>query len=349
MKSLTELHQPASAIPLLSKILTSKNVPGILLLVAIGILSNSLGKDYPLIGGAVIAIVIGFLIKQFLGVPVIFAEGISYTLKKLLKLAIILLGFSFSFSQIFQVGANSLIIVFVAVVAGIFLTFFIGRLFGLQGNIPLLISLGTGICGATAIATTGPIIKAKDEDIVYAVNTIFAFNVLAVLIYPLIGHILSLPDDQFGVWAGTAIHDTSSVVAAGYSYSNSAGDASVVVKLIRTLMLIPVAVILSVFISVKSTKLGSDTNKVKVSKVFPYFILIFAGAAALNSLVPLPQTFVDTSSAVAKFVILMVMASVGLGTDFKKIKSVGFRPLIVGLLSSLIMGTISLILVKLLF
>ncbi|MCM3666290.1 putative sulfate exporter family transporter [Mesobacillus subterraneus] len=348
MKSLTELQQPASTIPLLSKILNSKNVPGVLLLVAIGILSNSLGKDYPLIGGAVIAIVIGILIRQFLGVPVIFADGISYTLKKLLKLAIILLGFSFSFAQIFQVGLNSLIIVFVAVVAGITLTFFVGRLFGLKGNIPLLISLGTGICGATAIATTGPIIKAKDEDIVYAVNTIFAFNVLAVLIYPLIGHLLSLPDNQFGVWAGTAIHDTSSVVAAGYSYSNSAGDASVVVKLIRTLMLIPVAVLLSIYISVKNTKLDND-NKVKISKIFPYFILIFAGAAALNTVVPLPQTFVDTSSDVAKFVILMVMASVGLGTDFKKIKSVGIRPLIVGLLSSFIMGTISLILVKLLF
>jgi uncharacterized integral membrane protein (TIGR00698 family) len=349
MKSITEFQHPTSNLPLVPKILKSKYVPGILFLMAIGILSNSLGKDYPLIGGAVIAIVIGILIRQFLGVPAIFADGINYTLKKLLKLAIILLGFSLSFSQIFNVGLKSLIIVLVAVVVGIFLTYFVGRLFGLQGNIPLLISLGTGICGATAIATTGPIIKAKDEDIVYAVNTIFAFNVLAVLIYPLIGHLLSLPDNQFGVWAGTAIHDTSSVVAAGYSYSNTAGDASVVVKLIRTLMLVPVAVILSIYISVKGTKMDHDTNKVKISKVFPYFILIFAGAAALNTVVPLPQTFVDTSSDLAKFIILMVMASVGLGTNFKKIKSVGIRPLLVGLLSSVIMGTTSLILVKVLF
>ncbi|RSD29029.1 YeiH family protein [Mesobacillus subterraneus] len=349
MRSLTEIQQPASITPRVSKILKSKYVPGILFLVAIGILSNSLGRDYPLIGGAVIAIVIGILIRQFLGVPAIFEYGINYTLKKLLKLAIILLGFSLSFAQIFKVGLNSLIIVLVAVVAGVFLTYFVGRLFGLQGNIPLLISLGTGICGATAIATTGPIIKAKDEDIVYAVNTIFAFNVLAVLFYPLIGHLLSLPDNQFGVWAGTAIHDTSSVVAAGYSYSNTAGDASVVVKLIRTLMLVPVAVILSIYISIKSAKMDRGANQVKISKVFPFFIIIFAGAAALNTIAPLPKTFVDTTADLAKFIILMVMASVGLGTNFIKIKSVGIRPLIVGLLSSVIMGSISLILVKVLF
>lgn len=334
---------------LISKLTKSKRLPGILLVAVIGILANALGKDYPVIGGAVIAIVIGILVKQFLGVPVVFSEGISYTLNKLLKLAIILLGFSFSFSQILHVGLNALIIVLVAVLAGIFLTYYIGKLFGLQGNIPLLISLGTGICGATAIATTGPIMKAKDEDIVYAVNTIFAFNVLAVLIYPLIGHLLSLPDHEFGVWAGTAIHDTSSVVAAGYSYSSTAGDASVVVKLIRTLMLVPVAIILSLYFSIKKAKMNPDQNKIKISRVFPFFILIFAGAATLNTVSPLPTSFVDTTTVIAKFIILMVMASVGLGTDFKKIKSVGIRPLFVGLISSVIMGSICLLLVKLLF
>lgn len=350
MKNLLEGAKPVDPrISLHAKLFLSKYLPGIALVMIIGVIANSLGKDFPLIGGAVIAIIMGILIRQFLGVPQMFSDGISYTLKKLLKLAIILLGFSFNFSQIYNVGLNAIVIVLVAVMTGIFLTYYIGKLFKLEGNIPLLISLGTGICGATAIATSGPIIKAKDEEIVYAVNTIFAFNVLAVLIYPLIGHVLSIPDHQFGVWAGTAIHDTSSVVAAGYNYSSSAGDTSVVVKLIRTLMLVPVTVILSVYISMKNSKMNPNQNKLKMSKVFPFFILIFAGAAALNTIFPLPSSFVDTSSTVAKFIILMVMASVGLGTDFNKIKSVGVRPIIVGLISSCIMGTISLILVKLLF
>ncbi|WNS76216.1 putative sulfate exporter family transporter [Bacillus sp. DTU_2020_1000418_1_SI_GHA_SEK_038] len=327
----------------------SQNLPGIGLTVVIGLIAHSLGKDFPLIGGAVIAIVIGVLMRQFLVVPEVFFPGIGYTLKKLLKLAIILLGFSFSFSEIFQLGINTLIIVLVAVILGIGLTYFIGRLFKLKGNIPLLISLGTGICGATAIATTGPILKAKDEDIVYAVNTIFAFNVLAVLVYPLIGHLLSMPDSMFGAWAGTAIHDTSSVVAAGYSYSTEAGDASVVIKLMRTLMLVPVAVLLSIYISFKNKTANSDQKKVKMSKVFPFFILFFAGAAAINTIFPLPSSFIEPTTFIAKFVILMVMASVGLGTDLKKIKSVGIRPLMVGLISSIIMGAISLLLIIVLF
>lgn len=350
MKTLHENSQPVgSSLPLQAILNRSKNLPGIVLVMIIGVIANSLGKDFPLIGGAVLAIIIGILIKQFLGIPQMFSEGISYTLKKLLKLAIILLGFSFSFTELYKVGLNAIIIVLVAVVTGIFLTYYIGKLFKLEGNIPLLISLGTGICGATAIATSGPIIKAKDEEIVYAVNTIFAFNVLAVLLYPFIGHVLSIPDHQFGVWAGTAIHDTSSVVAAGYNYSSSAGDTSVVVKLIRTLMLVPVAVILSIYISMKNRKMNSNQDKLKISKVFPFFILLFTGAAALNTIYPLPLNLVDTTSTVAKFIILMVMASVGLGTDFNKIKAVGVRPLIVGLISSCIMGTISLLLVKLLF
>jgi uncharacterized integral membrane protein (TIGR00698 family) len=333
-------------IPLLTK---SKNLPGIGLTIIIGLIAHSLGKDYPLIGGAVLAIVLGILIRHFFGVPEVFSPGIGYTLKKLLKLAIILLGFSFSFAEIFRLGLNTIIIVLVAVILGISLTYFIGKLFKLKGNIPLLISLGTGICGATAIATTGPIIKAKDEDIVYAVNTIFAFNIIAVLIYPAIGHLISMPDSQFGAWAGTAIHDTSSVVAAGYSYSTEAGDASVVVKLIRTLMLVPVAVLLSIYVSIKNKTLNPGQKKVKMSKVFPFFILFFAGAAALNTIIPLPSSFVEPTNFIAKFVILMVMASVGLGTDFKKIKSVGIRPLIVGLISSIIMGSLSLLLINILF
>lgn len=327
----------------------SQNLPGVGLTFVIGLIAHSLGKDFPLIGGAVIAIIIGVLMRQFLVVPEQFYPGIGFTLKKLLKLAIILLGFSFSFLKIFQIGVNTVIAVLIAVILGIGLTYFIGKLFKLKGNIPLLISLGTGICGATAIATAGPILKAKDEDIVYAINTIFAFNVLAVLIYPIIGHLLSMPDSMFGAWAGTAIHDTSSVVAAGYSYSTEAGDASVIIKLIRTLMLVPVAVLLSIFISIQNKTLNSNQKKVKMSKVFPFFILFFAGASAINTIFSLPSSFIEPTTFIAKFVILMVMASVGLGTDLKKIKSVGIRPLVVGLISSIIMGAVSLLLIIILF
>ncbi|WP_449539810.1 YeiH family protein [Ferdinandcohnia sp. Marseille-Q9671] len=321
-------------------------LPGVALVLIIGILANSLGKDFPLVGGAVIAIIIGILARNFLGIPAVFTEGISYTLKTLLKVAIVLLGFGLSYASIFQLGFEAILLVVAAVLSGILFTFTLAKLFKLEGNIPILVSLGTAICGATAIVTSSPIVRAKEEETAYAINTIFAFNVLAVLFYPLLGQVFSMTDEVFGLWSGVAIHDTSSVVAAGYSYSHAAGDTSVVIKLIRTLMLIPVTLLLSFYISMKAKR---SSNKVKVSKVFPMFILFFAGAVAVNTIFSLPTSLTDITDSVAKFLILMVMASVGLGTDFKKIKSVGLRPLFVGLLSSVIMGLLTLSLIHLLF
>ncbi|WP_180271484.1 YeiH family protein [Fredinandcohnia onubensis] len=322
-------------------------LPGVALVFIIGVLANSLGKDFPLIGGAVIAIIIGIMVRNFLGIPTVFSEGISYTLKTLLKTAIVLLGFGLSYASIFQLGYEAILLVVVAVLAGILFTFLLAKLFKLSGNIPILVSLGTAICGATAIVTSSPIVRAKEEETAYAINTIFAFNVLAVLFYPLIGQLFSMPDQIFGIWAGVAIHDTSSVVAAGYSYSSNAGDTSVIIKLIRTLMLVPVTLILSIFISMKSN--GAAGSKVKISKVFPIFILFFAGAVAVNTIFSLPTSITSVTDGVAKFLILMVMASVGLGTDFKKIKSVGLRPLFLGLLSSVMMGLLTLTIIQLLY
>ncbi|WP_246942938.1 YeiH family protein [Bacillus pinisoli] len=324
-------------------------LPGVGLVTLIGFLANSIGREFPLIGGAVFSIIIGLLVRNFLVVPFTFNRGIDYTLKKLLKVAIILLGFGFSFTSFVSMGFSFFLITLLSVVIGIFFTFFIARLAGLQGNIPLLVGLGTGICGATAIATTAPIVRAKEEEMAYAINTIFLFNIVAVLVYPLIGRLIELSDLQLGVWVGAAIHDTSSVVAAGYAYSHEAGDTSVAIKLIRTLALVPVAVILSFYLSYQARKSSTIIQeKVNISKIFPYFILAFVGAAMINTLFLLPVSFVETTTSVAKFLIVMVMASVGLGTDVKKIKSIGIRPLLVGFISSVILGLVSLTLIYLL-
>ncbi|MED4017717.1 YeiH family protein [Sutcliffiella cohnii] len=329
----------------------NSNFHGVALTGVVGFIAFIIGNNFPLVGGAVSAIILGVLLKNFIGVPKQYVQGIQYTLKKLLKVAIVLLGFGLSFHSILQTGLHSLLIIFVAVISGFTLTFFIAKLMGLKGNIPLLIGAGTGICGATAIATTGPILQAKQEDIAYAINTIFAFNVLAVLIYPLIGQLLSLSELQFGIWAGSAIHDTSSVVAAGYMFGNESGDTSVVIKLIRTLMLIPFALAFAFYVSYRSAKSDlSQKNFTKAAiKAFPSFILLFVLAVFLNSWLQFPTAMTDTTNFVAKFLIFMVMASVGLETNLKKIKSVGIKPLIVGLFSSIIMGSISLALIFLFY
>src|SRR5690625_3809071 len=205
---------------------------------------------FPVLGGAISGIILGILIQHFIGTKEYHQAGIDFTLKKLLKVAIVLLGFSFSLTELFAVGKYSLLIVIVSVIAGLTFTYYIGRMFGLRGNTSLLIGSGTAICGATAIVTLSPIIKAKEEELTYAVNTIFAFNVLAILTFPVIGALFNMSDYHFGIWAGAAIHDTSSVVAAGYAYSDEAGAVSVVVKLARTLMLIPLALAVAIFQSI---------------------------------------------------------------------------------------------------
>ncbi len=317
--------------------------PGVALAAAFTITAQSLGDSYPFIGGAAFAIIMGALIRNVFGMPNIFEKGTAFITKKMLKLAIVLLGFSLSFAKVLLVGADSLIIIATVVVTGLSLTYVIAKAFGLTGNIPFLIGIGTAVCGATAIVTTAPILRAKEEEIAYAVNTIFGFNILAILIYPVIGHWLQLSDVYFGIWAGSAIHDTSSVVAAGYIYSDEAGNTAVIVKLIRTLSLVVIAALVSLRVASKQGSSNLDgAGKRGITSTFPYFILVFIAVVVFNSVVSLPSFIETSTSHIAKFLILMVLASVGMCTDFRKLKSVGARPFLVGLISSLIMGSLAL-------
>lgn len=321
--------------------------PGILFTLFLAIVAYILGGFFPVLGGAIFGILIGVFINNVFDLSTSLVSGIDFVLKKILKLAIILLGFSFQLMDILIVGKSSIIIVLVSVLTGLILTYFIGRLFGLRGNTSLLIGSGTAICGSTAIVTISPIIKAKEEEMTYAINTIFAFNVLAILFYPMIANLLNMSDYYFGIWAGAAIHDTSSVVAAGYAFSDEAGEISVVVKLVRTLMLIPLALFIAIFYSLKM-KGKTSAGNTKLHKIFPYFILIFVGVAILNSVFNIPETFTSSMGWLAKFFIVMVMVSVGLKTDVKKITQVGFKPLIVGLIASVLIGVISISLIYIL-
>lgn len=322
-------------------------IAGLLFVTAIAIVAYFIGSMFPVIGGAISGILLGILINHFIGTSDKFLTGIDFTLKKLLKVAIILLGFSFSLTDILAVGKSSIIIVIISVLSGLIFTYYIGRLFGLHGNTSLLIGSGTAICGATAIVTLSPVIKAKEEELTYAVNTIFAFNVIAILTFPFIASLLNMTDYHFGIWAGAAIHDTSSVVAAGYAFSDEAGAVSVIVKLARTLMLIPLVVAVAIFQSVKAkwTVSEAQTENVNIFKVFPYFILVFVGVALVNTFVSLPAAIPGAAESIAKFLIVMVMVSVGLKTDIRKIKRVGYKPLIVGLIASVLISVISLMLI----
>ncbi|MEX2103983.1 MAG: putative sulfate exporter family transporter, partial [Bacilli bacterium] len=228
---------------------------------------------------------------------------------------------------------------------GIMFTLLIGRAMGLEGNLPLLIGIGTSICGATAIAATSPIMKAKEAETAFAVTTIFVFNVIAVIAYPLIGSVLGLSNEAFGIWAGTSVHDTSSVVAAGYAYSDEAGGIATIVKLTRTMFLIPVAIIVGIYISMKDRKDRKLQKKTSLYHLIPWFVFGFLCMSIFNTMGLFSEQVVSVVVAIAKFIILMAMASVGLGANFKKIRKLGMKPLLLGLLASVIVAVGSLVLI----
>lgn len=324
----------------------AKNVPGIGLAICIALVSLYLSKYVPLINDVIFAIVIGALVKNSVGVSGQLQPGLNYCLKKLLKLAIVLLGLQLSFLQVIKTGGQALAIIVICVAVAMTLTYYIGKKLGLSDTLATLIGMGTAICGATAIVATGPVIEAEEQDISLAVATIFVFNTIALFVYPLLGHFLSLSDAAFGAWVGTAVHDTSSVVATGFAYSNQAGAIATVVKLTRTVLLVPLVFIVGIiYNNKKQDRTPGEARSISYSQMFPWFVLGFLGIALLNTVGVFPKEFTGFFTPVTKFLILMVMAAIGLGLDIAKMRRIGLTFLYAGLFASVIMAVFSLSLI----
>jgi uncharacterized integral membrane protein (TIGR00698 family) len=208
----------------------------------------------------------------------------------------------------------------------------LGRWLGVRGDAQILIGVGTGICGASAIAATTAVIKAKQEQVAYAIGTIFTFNIAAVLLFPPIGHLLGMSAHSFGLWAGTAINDTSSVVAAGYAYSGDAGSYGLVVKLTRTLVLIPIVIVLAVLTARKHTATRFTLRTMPWRKIVPLFLIGFVAAATLGTLGVVPSSWHPAVSDLGAFLITTALAGIGLSLRMSVMRKAGPRPLLLGAL-----------------
>lgn len=306
-----------------------KTMPGVLLSLAIALPAWFLGKQIPLIGGPVFGIIAGMLVGNLGRTSRKQQEGIRYTSKKILQYSIILLGFEMNLFNVIRVGGQSLFIMLFTLSTAFVTAFVMGRVLKLEGKMTTLIGVGTSICGGSAIAATAPVIDARDEEVAHAISTIFLFNILAVFLFPLAGHVLGLSDIGFGMWAGTAINDTSSVVAAGAAWSDQALSFATIVKLTRTLMIVPITLVLAVYTARKES--GSSTGgRFRIAKVFPWFVIGFVAAAILNTFLGVPAVS-GTLAAAGKFMIVMAMAAIGLNTDLKKLIKNGLKPIVLGL------------------
>ncbi len=320
-------------------------LPGILMCLAIAVPSSLLGKRIPVVGGPVFGIVIG-IITAAIKRPSHFEMGIKYTSKKILQYAIILLGFEMNLFYVFTVGADSLLIIISTLTTSFLVAYFASKALKIEGKTATLVGIGTSICGGSAIAATAPVIGASDEEIAQSISTIFLFNIIAVFIFPALGHLFGLSDTGFGMWAGTAINDTSSVVAAGVSWSETAGNSTAlqlatIVKLTRTLMIVPITLVLAVYTSRKSAK--KEGESFHFARIFPWFVLGFLAAALINTFLGMPASVSGTLVSVGKFMIVMAMSAIGLNTNLKKLLTNGIRPILLGLLCWIAVAGMSLL------
>jgi uncharacterized integral membrane protein (TIGR00698 family) len=322
-------------------------LPGLLLCVAVGAAARVLARFTGAVPDVLIALASGIALANLVRLPESVRPGIRFVLNKVLRTAIILLGAGLTLGAIARLGGATLWLVLICVCVAVSLGLLLARVARLPGAIGTLIGAGTAICGGTAILAIGPLIEAADEEIAYAVTTIFTFNIIALVIYPLVGHRLSLSQIAFGSWDGTAVNDTSVVVATGYVYGPLAGATATVVKLTRTLLLVPLAFLLGTAHAARSR----DGTRPQLSprtllRSVPWFVFGFAGMALLNSTGAIPHPLSSALTAIAGFLIVVVLAAVGLNVNVAKIRRMGLRPLGIGLGLALVMAVVSFSLVK---
>ena len=320
---------PARTLPSRLALRGAEVLPGVLLTLPIAVVATLIGIAVPVLGSALPAIVIGVVAAVIRRPGARFRPGIDYSGRILLQLAVVLLGAQLSLAAIVRVGAESLPVMLATLTVCLVGTASIGRALRVPARLRTLIGVGTGICGASAIAAVSPVIGALSAEVSYAVSTIFVFNVLAVLLFPLLGHALGMDPHTFGLLAGTAVNDTSSVVAAASIFGASALGFAVVVKLVRTLMIIPISLGLSVIESRRTAEGRRVTLRGTVGLV-PWFLIGFLVVAVLGSLGAIPPGPRDAMVHASAFLIATAMAGIGLSTDVAALRQAGWRPLALG-------------------
>ncbi|MBF9015839.1 MULTISPECIES: YeiH family protein [unclassified Oceanispirochaeta] len=317
---------------------------GIGVSVGIALISTFLGHTIHFLGSAVIAMFIGMIIRSFFSLPDKIKPGLTFTSKKLLKTAIIFLGGTLSFNQLLSAGTASLQVMIFTLGASFFSAWLVGKyIFNLSFTRRNLIALGTGICGGSAIAALAPVLEADDEDVAYAVSGTFLFDIIMVLLFPLMGQALEMSNLGYGIWSGTAVNDTSSVVAASYAYSREAGDIAVIVKMARTTMLIPIALMLQGIMAIRKRKTSESVASISIAKMIPWFILLFVLMTGLNSLLVFSSDFQRILKSTSAFIITMSLGAIGLNTDIRSLLKAGRPSLILGGIVSLVVVIVSLL------
>lgn len=313
---------------------------GLLLCLLIAVPSWFLGKTFPIIGGPVISILAGMVVTLLIKDKTNFEAGIKFTSKKILQWAVILLGFGLNLNVILETGAQSLPIIISTIATSLIIAYILHKTMHIPGNISTLVGVGSSICGGSAVAATAPVIDADDEEVAQAISIIFFFNVVAALVFPALGTMIGFDTtsgEAFGIFAGTAVNDTSSVTACAstwdsmYHLGSATLDKAVTVKLTRTLAIIPITLALAFWRTKKDQ--NKDGKKADIKSIFPFFILYFIGASVITTVavsMGIASSFFAPIKELSKFFIVLAMAAIGLNTNIVKLIKTGGKPLIMG-------------------
>lgn len=293
----------------------------------------------------ILAIVIGIAFHNLVGTPAVAKAGVVFSLRRVLRLAIIILGLQLTAAQIAEVGATGIAIIALTLVSTFIFTVRLGRMLGVERKLAELIAAGTSICGASAVIATNTVTRAPDEDVAYAVACVTVFGSIAMFAYPLLPGLLGLDAHAYGLWAGASIHEIAQVVAAAFQDGQQAGEFGTVAKLSRVMLLAPVVLSLGLMATRRARRNGNSQMTAKAP--VPWFVLGFIAMVAFNSAVTIPSEAKSMIVMATTFMLSMALAAMGLETDIAKLRAKGFRPLLLGLAAFLFIATFSLVMIKL--
>jgi uncharacterized integral membrane protein (TIGR00698 family) len=312
------------------------------------------------------AIILGMILSNAWSLPKALQPGLKFSVKKLLPLGIVLLGARLNFNEMLKVGADGLLLSVIETVVALLLLFLLTRVLRLPPKLGVLLGIGTAICGGTAIVAAAPVIEAEEKDVAFSVATVTLLGLIAMFALPFIGHFLALNSKQFGVWAGLAIHQTPQVVAAGFAYSNEAGQTATIVKLARVCLLAPVVFLVGLVYArhkLKSTGVKEQKN-INYAHLFPMFVLGFLAMALLKTGGFLPDltlhvqkgwflsagernlSLAGSFEQISKILITISMAGVGLETKFAAMRQTGLKPFVASLVAVVVVAVLVLALIK---
>ena len=295
----------------------------------------------------ILAIVIGIAFHNLVGTPAWAKQGVTFSMRRLLRIAIILLGLQLTIAQVIEVGGRGIGIIAATLVTTFAFTVWMGRWLGVDRKLAQLIAAGTSICGASAVIATNTVTNAHDEDVAYAVACVTVFGSVAMFAYPLLPGLLHLDPHAFGLWSGASIHEIAQVVAAAFQDGQKAGEFGTIAKLSRVMLLAPMVIALGLMASRAASKTGPEANANSARPPMPWFVLGFVALVGVNSVVSIPAQAKVWIVLVTTFLLSVALAAMGLETDIRKLTAKGFRPALLGAVAFLFIASFSLGLIKL--